>query len=89
MYVLRVFAASAILWAWGSHASAESAFYCHEYAAAAVIKADENLAFRCGYLGPRWGTNYAVHFVWCLGAPRVDTIRERTMRRRMIVACHG
>ncbi len=85
----RVLAASAILLAWGASAGAESAGYCRDYAAAAVIKADENLAFRCGYLGPRWGTNYRVHFTWCLGAPRADTIRERTVRRRMIVACHG
>ncbi len=89
MAYLRVLAAGAILWACGTSAGADSAGYCHEYAAAAVIKADENLAFRCGYSGPRWGTNYAVHFAWCLGARRSDTIRERSLRRRMIAACHG
>jgi hypothetical protein len=89
MAYLRVLAASAILLAWGARAGAESPGYCRDYAAAAVIKADENRAFRCGYSGRRWGTNYAVHFTWCLGALRADTIRERTLRRRMIVACHG
>lgn len=27
--------------------------------------------------------------VWDLGARRPDMIRERTARRRMIIACHG
>jgi hypothetical protein len=88
-YVLRALATSAILLALGRGAVAEGLDYCHDYATAAVIKADENLAFRCRYSGPRWITNYVVHFVWCLGAPRPITIRERTLRRRMISACHG
>jgi hypothetical protein len=88
-YVLRALAAGAILLAWGGGGFAEAPKYCHDYAAAAVIKAGENLAFRCGYSGPRWVTNYAVHFAWCLGARRPDTIHERAVRRRMIVVCHG
>ncbi len=88
-YVSRALAASVILLALGCGAVAESPEYCHDYAAAAVIKAGENRAFSCGYSGPRWAMNYAVHFAWCLGAARPDTIRERTLRRRMIVACHG
>ena len=70
-------------------ARAESLQYCRDYAAAAVIKADENLAFRCRYKGPRWATNYALHLNWCLAMPRPVTIRERMIRRRMIIACHG
>jgi hypothetical protein len=88
-YALRALAASAILSASSAGAIAEGPGYCRDYAAAAVIKADENRAFRCGYSGLRWGTNYAVHFTWCLNARRPDTIRERTARRRMIIACHG
>jgi hypothetical protein len=87
--ILRALAASAILLVVAGDALAESPEYCRDYAAAAVIKAGENLAFRCGYSGPRWITNYAVHFRWCLAAIRPDTIRERFARRHMIRVCHG
>jgi hypothetical protein len=87
--IQRALAASAIILALGGGARAESPEYCRDYAAAAVIKAGENMAFRCGYSGPRWIANYAVHFRWCLAAPRSDTVRERFARRHMIRACHG
>jgi hypothetical protein len=87
--ILRALAASAIVLALGGAARAETPEYCRDYAAAAVIKAGENLAFRCGYSGTRWATSYAVHYAWCLGAIRPDTIKERFARRHMIILCHG
>jgi hypothetical protein len=87
--ILRAVAASAMILAVGGSAIAESPEYCHDYAAAAVIAAGQNLAYRCGYSGPRWATNFAAHYSWCLGAIRPDTIRERIARHDMIIACHG
>jgi hypothetical protein len=87
--VLRALAASAMILVVGGSALAESPGYCHDYAAAAVIAAGENLAYRCHFSGPRWATNYAFHYAWCLAAIRPDTIKERFTRRHMIIACHG
>jgi hypothetical protein len=86
--ILRALVACAMILAVGG-ARAESSGYCRDYAAAAVIAAGENLAFRCGFSGRRWVTNYAAHYLWCLGAARPDTMRERFARRHMIRACHG
>ncbi len=88
-YILRSLAASAMILAVGGSAIAESTAYCHDYAAAAVIKAGENLAYRCHFSGQRWATNYAFHYAWCLGAIRADAIKERIARHDMIIACHG
>ncbi len=87
--VLRAVAASAIILAAGGAANAESPKYCRDYATLAVIKAGENLAYRCGYSGPRWATNYAAHYAWCRGALRPVLASERMARHRMIIACHG
>jgi hypothetical protein len=87
--ILRAVAASAMVWAVGGSAIAASPEYCHDYAAGAVIKAGENLAYRCGYSGPRWATNFAVHYAWCIAAIRPDAASERMARHDMIIACHG
>lgn len=69
-------------------AFAESSEFCHEYAAAAVLAAAQNLAWHCNCTGQRWWANYAVHYAWCLNALRSDVLREATNRHRVITECN-
>lgn len=38
---------------------------CGPYALDAVRQNSDNLSNKCGYIGPRWDSDYAHHFEWC------------------------
>jgi hypothetical protein len=40
---------------------------CRAYAKAALSAAVDNVRYECGFGGPRWDTNEANHFGWCMG----------------------
>jgi len=64
---------------------------CRDYATASVRQA---LLARsipaCDHgLGPRWTTDYRVHYDWCLGAPFEDVAAERLARTNWLRSCRG
>src|SRR3974390_2310898 len=55
---------------------------CSYYAQIAVVQADTNRRFNCGYSGPAWNPNARDHFRWCRFVRRETTahaMRERSV----------
>ena len=68
----------------------ERAAYCTKYKNAAVAAAKRNRRLHCGFTGPRWTSDGAAHYSWCMGLRWVDTaltFREGMARMRLIMAC--
>jgi hypothetical protein len=65
--------------------------FCRDYARAAVRQVEVARAVRaCDRgTGPRWTTDYRVHFDWCLGAPIPAVESERHARTNWIRNCRG
>ena len=71
-------------------AEAADTNFCRDYAAAAIRQAELGYSIpRCrpGMGGPRWATDFRVHYDWCLGASYEAAGVERDIRRRHIDAC--
>lgn len=65
--------------------------FCRDYARAAVRQVELARAIpACNRgVGPRWTTDYRVHFDWCLGAPIPAVEEERGVRTRWLQRCRG
>ena len=60
---------------------------CDVYARVAVIQADANRRFRCGYQGPAWNDDPARHFQWCRYVPRRLTSDSQRGRSEDLQRC--
>ena len=74
-----------------SAAQAAPELFCRDYARAAVRQVELARAIpACNRgTGPRWTTDYRVHFDWCLGAPIPAVEAERQTRTNWLRACRG
>ncbi|MBV9330210.1 MAG: hypothetical protein JOZ55_01520 [Alphaproteobacteria bacterium] len=64
--------------------------FCKAYAVAALRQVHAALDNpRCRYhlRGPRWSTDYRVHFDWCRSVPPVIAVSERDARTRRLARC--
>ena len=74
-----------------SAAQAAPQLFCRDYARAAVRQVELARAIpACNRgSGPRWTTDYRVHFDWCLGAPIPAVEAERGARTGWLRNCRG
>jgi hypothetical protein len=65
--------------------------FCRDYARAAVrqVEAARSVSACDRGTGPRWTTDYRIHFDWCLGAPIPAVEAERGARANWIRRCRG
>ena len=72
-------------------AQAAPAGFCRDYATAAVRQVELSRSIpACNRgVGPRWTTDYKVHFDWCLGAAPEAVEAERNARTNWIRTCRG
>jgi len=65
--------------------------FCREYATAAVrqVELARSIPACNRGTGPRWTTDYRVHFDWCLGAAPPAVEAERNARTNWIRSCRG
>ena len=72
-------------------AQAANPGFCRDYAAAAVRQVELARAIpACNRgAGPRWTTDYRVHFDWCLGAAPGVVVAEREARTNWLRRCRG
>ena len=73
----------------GAHAADPG--FCRDYATAAVrqVEISRSTAACNRGVGPRWTTDYRVHFDWCLGANPAAVEAERGARTNWIRSCRG
>jgi hypothetical protein len=55
---------------------------CEVYARIAVVQAESNRRYNCGYQGGRWGTDPRPHFQWCRFVRRASIANE--LRERAV-----
>lgn len=60
---------------------------CEVYARIAVVQADANRRFRCGYRGPAWNEDPRPHFHWCRFVPRRRIAEEQRNRAQDLQRC--
>ncbi len=60
---------------------------CEVYARIAVVQAEANRQFRCGYEGPRWTLAPWPHFRWCRWAARPELASEFKERAQDLQRC--
>lgn len=63
--------------------------FCEEYARAAINQARINLERNCRFAGPRWATEWHVHYDWCLDNSVHNAEEERAIRTGSIRRCTG
>ena len=65
--------------------------FCRDYATAAVrqVQLARSIPACDRGTGPRWTTDYRVHFDWCLGAAPGAVESERNARTNWIRSCSG
>jgi hypothetical protein len=71
-------------------AQAADPAFCKQYAKAALNQVRGGLANpRCGggMQGPRWSSDFAVHYEWCLGASFGAAGTERDARTQYLRSC--
>lgn len=73
----------------GFPAFAGNPLQCAGYANQAVQQQAVNLQNQCGFFGPRWGSDAALHLAWCLGASTGQINGERNARNAMLAGCVG
>jgi hypothetical protein len=61
--------------------------HCTTYAATAVLQAQLNQRQGCGHAGPRWNTDFLLHYHWCEGQPPAVPDAETAERRRLLTQC--
>jgi hypothetical protein len=73
----------------GAQAAPEG--FCRDYAQAAVrqVEVSREIPACNRGTGPRWTTDYRIHFDWCMGAPMEAVVREREARTNWIRSCRG
>ena len=74
-----------------SAARAADPGFCRDYAAAAVrqVQLERSVPACDRGTGPRWTSDYRVHFDWCLGASPDAVEAERAARTNWIRSCRG
>jgi hypothetical protein len=74
-----------------SSASAANPEFCSDYARAAVnqVRGAMNNGPRCmnRMQGPRWSSDWRVHFNWCRGVSREQAWSERDARTETLRSC--
>lgn len=70
-------------------AYAASADFCNQYASQAVTQQGENTSNQCGFTGPRWHDNFALHLTWCLSANEDQANSEAEARSTELGQCTG
>ena len=65
--------------------------FCRDYAGAAVrqVEAARSIPACNRGVGPRWTTDYRVHFDWCVGSPPGAVEAERVARTNWLRTCRG
>jgi hypothetical protein len=86
---ISLVAAFAAIFAAAASARAESAARCTNYANAAINDYDQMRKFaRCAQKdSPRWQSNRANHYNWCLKAKSGWVTNESSIRDRALLAC--
>ncbi len=74
-----------------SSARAADPGFCRDYATAAVrqVRLARSIPACDRGTGPRWTSDYRVHFDWCLGAAYPAVEAERAARTNWIRSCRG
>jgi hypothetical protein len=75
-----------------SAARAADPAFCRGYTQAALNQVRAGLSNpRCqgGMQGPRWSSDFNVHYQWCLGASFTATGEERDARTNYLRGCRG
>lgn len=72
-------------------AQAANPGFCRDYATAAVrqVQLARSIPACDRGTGPRWTTDYRVHFDWCVGAAPAAVEAERNARTNWIRSCSG
>jgi hypothetical protein len=72
-------------------AQAASPEFCRDYAIAAVrqVQLERSIPACDRGRGPRWTSDYRVHFSWCLGAAPAAAMAERAARTNWLRSCRG
>ena len=60
---------------------------CREYASRALAQNRTNLKLGCGFTGPRWHSNYNIHYQWCMRVSPQLRISEMRARVRQLEQC--
>lgn len=60
---------------------------CDTYAKIAVVQAEANEKFECGYRGGEWSTREAPHFQWCMKSRRAFLADELRFRSGELQKC--
>lgn len=60
---------------------------CEVYARTAIVHADANRDYRCGYTGARWSRDPMPHFRWCRYVSRAQIADELRERHRELQRC--
>jgi hypothetical protein len=64
--------------------------FCESYAQRAQNVSSEASRLGCGYSGPRWDPNRAMHLSWCLGLKDLDVaVKEEEERQKGFAYCQG
>jgi len=74
-----------------SSAKAAPLDFCRDYATAAVrqVQLTRSIPACNRGTGPRWTSDYRVHFDWCIGADPGAVEAERNARTNWIRSCRG
>jgi hypothetical protein len=73
-------------------ANAADPGFCRQYAQASLNQVRGGLANPAcagGLQGPRWSSDFAVHYEWCLGASYGAAGAQRDARTRFLRSCAG
>ena len=60
---------------------------CETYARVALVQAEANRKYRCGYTGPRWEMEVEPHFRWCRHVRRESLGMEARERAGELQRC--
>jgi hypothetical protein len=89
-HILALASAGALALSLASSASAANAYFCRDYAGAALRQvrgAMNHPACMSQLQGARWSADWHVHFDWCRGVDRDQAVSERQARREMLAGC--
>jgi hypothetical protein len=90
--VFSTFLSSAFLLTGLTAANAADPGFCRQYAQASLNQVRGGLANPAcagGLQGPRWSSDFAVHYEWCLGASFGAAGAQRDARTRFLRGCTG
>lgn len=61
--------------------------FCSDYANDAVDASDRNIQQGCRQTGPRWASDFSVHYSWCMRSPRQQADDETAARADALQNC--